>query len=234
MEKESKYRHEFKYFISEQEIEILRSRLSVVASLDPHVIDSGQYTIRSLYFDNFCDRCYYENENGVDPREKYRIRIYNGSTDFIALECKRKERGKTLKSSCNISEDECRDLIQGKPPAVFTDKRAPLLKTSVLMYDELLLPKVIVEYDRIPYIYPLGNVRITFDTNIRSSSDISGFLEKRIPSRPILQSGHHILEVKYDEFLPDHIKTVLELGSLSQTAFSKYYLCRKFYNGGLS
>ena len=89
-------------------------------------------------------------------------------------------------------------------------------------------PKVIVEYDRVPYVYRLGNVRITLDKNISSSSRIEDFLEKEIPKRPVMPAGWHVLEVKFDEFLPDYIKSTLQLDSLKQTAFSKFYLCRKF------
>ena len=102
----------------------------------------------------------------------------------------------------------------------------------ILMYTELFKPKVIVEYDRVPYIYSLGNVRITIDENIRSSIEIDRFFETSLPTRSVLQSGQHILEVKYDEFLPGHIKDVLELGVFTQTAFSKYYICRRINAGG--
>ncbi|MBQ9414905.1 MAG: polyphosphate polymerase domain-containing protein [Clostridia bacterium] len=228
-----KYRHEFKYFISAQEIAVLKTRLSAIVPLDSHVGPDGRYTIRSLYFDSITDRCFWENEGGSDPREKFRIRIYNGSPARIALECKRKEHGKTLKTSCTINRDQCESLMRGELPGDVSESQDVLRKLMTLMQTELFRPKIIVEYDRIPYVYRLGNVRITFDTNIRSSTQLSQFLEKDVPTRPILQSGEHLLEVKYDEFLPDYIKNVLELGTLSQTAFSKYYLCRKFNTGGI-
>ena len=229
-----KYRHEFKYFISASEIEILKPRIAAVARLDPHVGDSGGYTIRSLYFDNYGDRCYQENESGTDPREKFRIRIYNASARRIRLECKRKERGKTLKTSCPLTEEQCRCLMRGEIPTDIGEKQTVLRKLAILMETELFRPKIIVEYERIPFIYPVGNVRVTFDTRIRSSTQISAFLDKEIATRPILRSGQHLIEVKFDEFLPDFIRSVLELGTLRQTAFSKYYLCRKYNNGGRS
>ena len=93
---------------------------------------------------------------------------------------------------------------------------------------ERTAPVVIVEYDRIPYVYKNGNVRITLDTNICSSSAVSTFLEETIPRRPVLPLGQQLLEVKYDEYLPDFIYRSLQLSSLRQTAFSKYYICRKY------
>ena len=92
----------------------------------------------------------------------------------------------------------------------------------------LLQPKIIVEYDRAPYIYPDGNVRITFDRNIRSGAQSLEFGESRIALRPIMETSRHLMEVKFDEFLPDWIHRTLQLDSMTQTAFSKYYLCRKY------
>lgn len=92
----------------------------------------------------------------------------------------------------------------------------------------LLRPAVIIEYERIPYVYKNGNVRVTFDTNISSSVSVENFLSGDIPKRPVMPVGYHLMEVKFDEFLPDYIYQSLNLGQLQQTAYSKYYLCRKF------
>ena len=91
-----------------------------------------------------------------------------------------------------------------------------------------LKPVTVVEYERIPYISRLGNVRITFDTNICSSHAVSSFLDENIPKRPVLPAGMHLLEVKFDDFLPDYIYSACQLDNLRQTAFSKYYICRKY------
>ena len=232
MTENAKFRHEFKYIISAGEDRILESRVSALIPRDPHVGESGRYTIRSLYFDSFSDRCYYENENGTDPREKFRVRIYNASGERISLECKRKERSKTLKTSCRLSREQCLSLMDGRVPEDISEKQAVLRRLAILMKSELFRPKVIVEYDRTPYIYKNGNVRVTFDRAIRSSSDIKSFLEPQLFTRPIMPTGQNLLEVKYDEYIPDFIRESLETGSLAQTAFSKYYLCRKFSAGG--
>lgn len=232
MADKKKYRHEFKYLISTDEDAILEQRISALIPRDPHVGPSGKYVIRSLYFDSYGDRCYYENENGTDPREKFRIRIYNASDRSIKLECKRKERAKTLKTSCSLSREQCMSLMAGRIPQEIGEKQAVLRKLAMLMNTELFRPKVIVEYNRTPYIYKNGNVRVTFDRDIRSSTEIARFLEPVLYARPIMPAGQNLIEVKYDEYIPDFIKESLEIGSLSQTAFSKYYLCRKFSIGG--
>lgn len=225
---ENRYRHEFKYICSYGQLRLLQTRLTGLIPLDSHAGPEGIYNIRSLYFDDYYDRYLRENEAGTDPREKFRIRIYNHSSEKISLELKRKVRGKTQKLSCPLTEEQCRTLMDGRPLELDKDAPAVLQKLCLLMKTHLLRPKVIVEYDRVPYVYPQGNVRITLDENIRASSRTDLFLEDQIPLRPIMPVGQHILEVKYDEYLPDFIYRTVQLPNLRQTAFSKYYLCRKY------
>lgn len=224
-----KYRHELKYVSSQMDLALIKNRLDHLISLDSHVKEQGIYTIRSLYFDDYANRCYEENEAGTDPREKFRIRIYNGKSDKITLELKKKERGKTLKLSCPLTEEQCRTLMKGIP-LPFDNSYPPLLQKFLMqMRTRLLKPSVIVEYDRVPYVCRDGNVRITMDMNISSSNQIDKFLEPQIARRPVMAAGEHILEVKFDEYLPDYIKNSMELGKLRQTSFSKFYLCRYYH-----
>ncbi len=223
-----KFRHEMKYVVSGAQIEMLKTRIEHLLPRDRHAGETGKYSIRSLYFDDYDNRCFYENENGTDPREKFRIRIYNHSTEKITLECKRKERGMTHKDSCPLTEEQTRLLMVGKILPDVAEQPALLRKLTLQMMTRRMRPVVIVEYERVPYVYKNGNVRITFDMNIASSKDVGGFLEERIAVRPVMPAGRQLMEVKYDEFLPDFIYNNLQLESLQQTAFSKYYLCRKY------
>ena len=227
------YRNELKYVVSETDLALLENRLKNLVKPDEHAGTDGFYHIRSLYFDDYYNSCYLENEGGSDPREKFRIRIYNGSAQVIHLELKKKEHSMTQKISCAITEEQCRTLMEGKPLPVDSSYPPVLQKLCVLMRTKLMKPVVIVEYDRQPFVSNLGNTRVTFDRNIRSSDKLSMFLEDSIPMRPVMEAGRHILEVKYDEFLPDYINRNLQLGKLRQTAFSKYYLCRRFSLSGI-
>ena len=223
-----KFRNELKYQITEAELQMLRNRVEHLIVLDRHAEIEGVYNIRSLYFDDIYNGCYYENENGTDPREKFRIRIYNHSTDRITLECKRKERGKTLKTSCPLTIQQTKMLMEGRILPDIANQPEVLRKLTLRMMTKGMRPVVIVEYDRIPYVYPNGNVRVTMDMNVSSSTSVERFLDTQIPKRPIMPAGQHLLEVKFDEYLPDFIHHNLNLHSLTQTAYSKYYLCRKY------
>jgi len=227
-QKKQIFRHELKYLISSAEISVLKNRVEHLLLPDVHAGQSGMYTVRSLYFDDYHNSCFYENENGTDPREKFRIRIYDHNIQRITLECKRKERGKTLKTSCPLTLEQTQQLMRGNALPDIASQHPLLRKLTIQMLTRHLRPVVIVEYDRIPYVYPNGNVRITLDTNVVSSTAVSRFLEQKIPKRPVMPSGQQILEVKYDAFLPDFIYRNLQLQNLRQTACSKYYICRKF------
>ena len=224
----AQYRHEFKYLISSAQVPLLKSRITGFMKPDPHAGPGGSYGIRSLYFDDIHNRCFYENENGTDPREKFRIRIYNHSADRITLECKRKEHGKTLKTACPLSRAQADLLIRGEPLSDWEALPPLLRKMELKRRSELLHPVVIVEYERLPYVCREGNVRVTFDLNVASCSEPGRFFDAEIPKRPVMPAGQQLMEVKYDEFLPDVIYHSLNLGTLRQTAYSKYYLCRKY------
>ncbi len=226
------YRNEYKYLISAPQFEILKTRAEAILERDRHTAKEGPYAgiynIRSVYFDDRCNSCYWENENGTDPREKFRIRIYNHSAARIRLELKRKQSGKCLKLSCPLTMEQCQILVQGGCLPENQEYPPLLQKLLLQIRTRGLRPVVIVEYDRIPFVFPIGNVRVTLDCNISASDQCKDFLCDILPLRPILQTGQHVLEVKWDQLLPDFIYRMLMLDSLQWTSFSKFYLCRKF------
>ncbi len=222
------YRHEYKYLIDAMQQSLLKLHAAGTLQPDAHADENGEYLIRSLYFDSLDDKCFYENENGDDPREKYRIRFYNCDSSRISLECKAKTRNMTRKTSCPITVDQCLSFMEGMIPEPERDVSPKQAAMFCQMQLQNLRPVVIVQYVRTPYINRTGNVRVTFDYNIASSNDIAGFLNPDIPLRQVLPTGQSILEVKWDELLPSYIREQLELESLQWTSFSKYYLCRKY------
>lgn len=230
----SKYRHEYKYVIDSKQENILRLKAAGLMKLDAYARNDGGYRITSLYFDDDRNSCFYENENGTDPRSKFRIRYYNNDSNHLKLEKKSKRNGMTLKESCAISRQECEQMMIGIIPAVTAQTNETAAKLFTEMRLRKLIPKVIVSYDRIPYVYRVGNVRVTFDKNLTASNEVTKFLSCDFGQRPVMQKGESVLEVKWDEMLPLHIKEHMHLERLQWSAFSKYFLCRKYnLNGGL-
>lgn len=226
--KTRKYRHEYKFLIDARQKALLIERIKNLIPLDSHSGPEGRYWIRSVYFDDVYDSCFNENESGINTRAKYRIRIYNVSSDQIRLERKSKKNGMTCKESAKITREQCDKLISGEGFPISEDMPVVLQQFLVLMQTRGLRAKTIVEYERTPFIYDNGNVRITFDDNISSSLETGRFFEKENSRYPVMAAGQSLLEVKFDDYLPSFIKNNLEIGSLSQTSFSKYYLCRKY------
>ena len=232
---DAKYRNEIKYVCSERQLVLIEERIRAICRKVVHAEGSEFYAVRSVYLDDFENTCFRENENGTDPREKYRIRIYNGNAEYISLECKQKKNGRTHKDSCPLTQRQCQAILDGRfgwtlacEGKLEADQRK-LMNRFFLQYSmRPLRAKVIVEYERTPYVYPTGNVRITFDRNISGSRRVQDFLKPRPALRPVMPGGEHVLEVKYDELMPDYLYNVMQLGEIQQTAYSKYYTCRRF------
>lgn len=232
MEKQRTYRHEYKFLIDEREKAELYYRLKNLIPLDAHAGEEGRYWIRSVYFDDYRNSCFYQNEDGINERAKYRIRIYNVSDARIQLERKSKKNGMTCKESAPLTRAQCDMLLGGNALPMDTQEAQQypevLKQFLVLMMSKGMRARTIIEYERIPFIYQAGNVRITFDRNITSSMEIRRFFEKDTLRYPVLAKGQQLMEVKFDEYLPTFIKDNLEIGRLQQTSFSKYYLGRKY------
>ena len=210
--------------MSDAQLNILAAKLKTV--MKPDLNQHGNaYVIRSLYFDDIWDSCMEENESGIDDRSKLRIRTYTYDAEKLYLENKEKLRGYTKKSRNIVSRQECFDIMDGK--ALPFGERKVVNQLSLAMKTSHMRPKAIIEYERSAFVHPLGNVRITFDRNITASRCCEDFLSKTVRQQTaVLPAGMHVLEVKYDEFLPDYIAQLIEDGNLIQTAFSKYYLGR--------
>ena len=217
------FRHEYKYLLNGVTSTILQIRSAGLLLPDPHADKEGGYTVRSLYFDDLKDTCLRENRDGTDPRSKFRIRYYNNDLFTLRLEKKSKCRGKTCKEFCPLTPEEYALLVSGQLPTADDPVKLRLFTQLQL---RSLQPKVIVTYRRSPYIYPVGNLRVTFDQDLTASADIGRFLEGDYRCRPVLSTGENLLEVKWDNVMPSHIKEVLSLEQLQWTAFSKYSMSR--------
>jgi len=219
-----KGRHEHKFYINHADYFQLRSRLRVIAKADKNTDENGGYKIRSLYFDNYADKAVMEKQAGVNRREKYRIRYYNDNTEFIRLEKKSKVNTLTYKISTPITKQQCESLLLGNYECLKNENRPLMIELYSKIQTELLRPKNMVDYEREVYVYPTGNVRITFDKNIRMSNSTGQFLNP--DSVTIPSANAFILEIKYDGFLPEVIRNILQIDRRMQTEFSKYVVSR--------
>lgn len=220
------FRHEVKHEISNHDVLILRQRLRAVMKPDNHAVN-GQYKIRSLYFDNLDDKALREKLDGVDIREKYRIRLYNNDHSIIHLERKFKCGGLGYKDSANLTPEQAQAIVAGDISWMAASTDEVLLGFYTRIRNKGLKARVIVDYIREPFVFAPGNVRVTLDYNIRTGMSCTDFLNPDCLTVPIKDSPC-ILEVKWDNYLPDVIRDVIQLESRRNTAFSKYAACRMY------
>ena len=229
MEQEKHYRHELKFDIPYVEYKAMRARLKAVMSTDPHTDASGHYRIRSIYFDNSDDKALKEKINGIGKREKFRIRYYNDDFSFITLEKKMKIDDLCLKYDAQITEEECRKILNGDLGFMKDHPQELVRELYAKMQYQRLKPRVLVSYVREPYIYRVGNVRVTFDSQIRTTMYHQEFMTKEVSDISATDTPQDmILEVKYDAFIPEVIQDLIQVPMIRQQAFSKYGACRRF------
>lgn len=226
-------RFENKYLVSAGQIELLKCRLEGICSQDDFSDAQGAYDIRSLCFDDFEKSSYRDNEIGIEPRTKFRIRIYNCRSDVIFLEQKTKIAGKIHKDRVRVSREFCELLMRNQWQELeYPVSDAVMNRFLTACHTRGLGPRIIVDYNRETYIYPEGDVRITFDRNISFSDEVECFFEEDILLQPIMIAGKELLEVKYTDFLPDFIYQGINMKQLQQYTFSKYYLCEMYKRKG--
>lgn len=219
------YRHEMKYIINYQDHALISSRLKSVLSSDANVASDGSYTVRSLYFDDYNNSSYEDKYAGILKRAKHRIRIYNNSDKRINFEKKNKIGQYNHKISSLMTKEQVYGVIQGDY-SVLLKNSSDLLK---VFYHEcvsnLMRPRVVVDYEREPYVMAAGDVRITFDKNIRAGVDGFDIFDADMPTVETMDPGLLVMEVKFTEFLPSIIRRILPSNAANYTEVSKYILC---------
>lgn len=229
MANDKRYRNELKYNISYADYIALRQRLRVIMKPDAHADESRKYKIRSIYFDDLNDKALREKIDGVDEREKFRIRYYNDDFSCIRLEKKMKKNNRCMKISAKLSECECRKLLNSETEWMLHHPNELVREFYAKLRYQLLRPRVLVSYLREAYVFSVGNVRICFDMDISSTLFHQKFLERKPVDICVLDTpGQMIFEVKYDDYLPEFIACAIQTGGLRQQAFSKYAACRRF------
>ena len=223
-------RQEFKFYISNEEIVFLRNSLKLLMKLDENSNkEKGFYTITSLYFDSPNDDAFNEKVDGVYYREKFRIRKYSES-EIIKFESKKKIENVISKTSEIINKDTVRNLFQNNSHLLDSKKSEFIKKSFALIKSNGLRAKNIVEYDREAYFLPYGNIRITFDTNLKTYNSNNNFFDKNKSSTSIFHDQINILEIKHSLPLPEHLKFVLKKIIANRCAISKFVLSNKYNN----
>ncbi|NLM18736.1 MAG: polyphosphate polymerase domain-containing protein [Clostridiaceae bacterium] len=221
-----KLRNEKKYNINYVDGFILSQKLKKFFRYDKNSDSHGNYRVSSLYFDTPSDKALMQNMSGINQREKFRIRYYNNDLSFIRLERKIKINGRCAKQTALLSKTDVQKILDGEINFLLQKDDALAIEFYSKLRGQLLKPKTIVTYDREAFIYHPGNVRITIDRNLRTTTKIDVFMQ--INKHINVSDGLAVLEIKYDEFLPDLVKMAVCLDNRPLTAYSKYIVSRKY------
>ena len=223
---EKRYRHEWKHEINYADLLVIRQRMTAIARLDPHAV-GGRYLIRSLYFDDLNDKALRQKIDGVNRREKFRIRYYNLDPSVIHLEKKSRMNGLGTKYSATLSKEEAQKIVDHEINWMIDDTRPLVQELYCQMRGNGLKPRTIVDYTREPFIYGPGNVRVTLDYDIRTGLNSTDFLDPACVTVPA-GDAPILMEVKWDDYLPDIIRDAVQLKDRRVGAFSKYAQCRVY------
>ena len=222
-------RQEYKYFINNEEILYLRSTLSKLMCLDPNSdIKTNKYTVTSLYFDTPLKDDLTEKQSGIYYREKFRIRTYNSQKLAIKFESKQRADTAINKTSHNLSYDDALRIINGNYEYFLQSNNQFLQETYLKFITKGYKPSVIVEYDREAYYLPFGNIRITFDIDLRTFNANHNIFELNNADIPIFLDGLQILEIKYSSKLPIYLKKILSRIRGNRCAISKFVYGQKY------
>lgn len=220
-------RHEIKYYMNQNVYHTLRGRLKMILQPDENMKKEEGYLISSLYFDDMYNSALKEKISGTRFRKKYRIRCYDGSSELLRLECKKKYDEFISKSSAILTLEEYDNIISGNYNIL--EKRKETVCQELFAYHKMrqLRPKVVVEYLREAYVLPAGNVRVTIDKDVSASIENYDMFAEDYVTRKVLDEGIMILEVKYDDFIPKQVLGILQTAMTEKCAISKYVMCRE-------
>jgi hypothetical protein len=219
-----KYRNELKYLINYYDYTFIKLRLKDILSVDSNVGPEGCYHVRSLYFDDYYNSAYNDKYAGVLNRAKYRIRIYNLSDQTTHLERKTKIGAYNNKETAALTLEGVYCILHGDYQFLL---RSPDNLLKVFYYEciaNVMRPRAIVDYEREPYTMEAGDVRITFDKHIRAGVEGFDIFNAEMPTIEALPPDQLIMEVKFTDFLPNLIRTILPSEAAEYAAVSKYIL----------
>jgi hypothetical protein len=222
-------RNELKYYISNIEYNALVKRLIHTLRPDGFSEPGIGYFIRSLYFDSYDDECLYDKQSGLMYRQKFRMRIYDTSSETVKFEIKNKWNNQIFKETATISKESAYRIIDRDYNELLKYNNPVLNRVYKKFTEKQYTPKVIIDYTRDAFMFDFFNLRITIDKNLHSNNTDFDLFSDNLHTIPVILEGKQILEIKYERVLPEYIQRSLQLDAFERMAISKYTLGRRFF-----
>lgn len=227
-------RYEYKYLVPNYLLDQLRTEIIRFVNLDAFAEKQaeGQYTVRSVYYDSPQFTCYNEKHDGIQCRNKFRIRGYDKRSDqsIAFLEIKHKNTNCISKSRAPMYFKNINAVLRGQAVDNYVlsfsgngIEKKDAEKFLYHYYRKNLRPAVLVIYDREAFHGKFdSSLRLTFDKNLRSViyPDLN-LLYEETKVKTTLEK-HFIFEVKFFGCLPVWIKSLVAKYNLERRALSKY------------
>lgn len=228
MDEKPIYRHEDKFLINPMQYARLRAMVSAVMRVDAYAQNGRGYPIRSLYFDTLSNRDYHEKADGVDERQKLRLRVYGASASVAKLEIKHRKEGGIFKESVTLAREEAEELLKpGADPAFLLAHASEAARNAYALFKTRgYAPAAVIDYRREAYTLPFYQIRVTFDSDIRAGREARGFFDPQLHLTPVLPPDEIVLEVKYNHMFPAFLKPVTGMAEGQEMSISKYYQAR--------
>lgn len=223
-------RYELKYYLNPLQTRLLGEQLKHILATDPHGDSRGEYPVHSLYFDSMDDECLYQKQSGLRYRSKLRLRTY-GPVDRgpVNFEIKHKSGQRVCKETVAVPVEIAREVCNGEYRG-FLEMNTPVAdRIYALFLVRTYRPVVIVSYLRQAFVFPALNVRVTLDSNLHSDINHLDMLGGARGYMPAILEGKQILELKYNQYFPDHLRRLLSGVCTERMAISKYTLARRFH-----
>jgi SPX domain protein involved in polyphosphate accumulation len=230
-------RSEYKYYVPLSALDDMRADMLPYLDYDPYMAknEKKEYTVRSVYFDSVDLFTYREKQAGLKERMKFRIRAYNEtSPDSISfIEIKRKDGDIVWKDRAKILIKNIDEFIATHDFSLLHStngsRRQDERSASNFLFYYLtcsLEPLVMVNYEREAFECKFGSgLRVTFDKNIRAHASQSAsqlYIEEHMS---YVRNNYFVLEIKFDRFIPNWMKSILTKYYLQRSSASKYMMC---------
>jgi len=224
-------RFEIKFILNNKTSISIQEKIQKFMDLDGYAknIASKQYFVRSLYYDNDNFNNFNEKADGLKIRHKFRIRTYSKNKNKFSityLEKKGRYNERTFKIRKKILVSQLDKFYNNSKNFKLSSEynNDPLINEFIVdTYKKLIKPKVVIDYNRKPFINRLGNYfRLTFDSNIVANASNNLFNLKNKTKKVI--PGFEILEVKFDRTIPPWFQKLIQSFELQKVSVSKYVL----------
>lgn len=220
-------RYEKKFLLTQQQYDVLVSKLSDYMEPDQHCLDGKNYSIYNIYYDTVHSDVIRHSISKPYYKEKLRLRSYKvpkKPTDKVFLELKKKINGIVNKRRVVLTLQEAKDFVERgvRPPSRDYMSEQVISEIAYYLSHELVKPAVYIGYTRKAFFAKNDpEFRLTFDSKILTRRE-NLTLESGYYGEDILKENQYLMEVKILGAIPVWFTQILSELEIYNTKFSKY------------